>query len=279
MSRNVLDILKSGLSIGIGSVFVAMGFNWFLIPHHLISGGLSGVAMILGYFTPFSVSLMYFLLNIPLLVLGWFFLGRRFILYSLWAIGSTTLLLAWVPVWSVASDPLISAVFGGALAGLGAGLTYRSGGCTGGFDIIGFIITRYRDFPIGEIIIAMNGVVVLAIGYLTGDWNLTLWSALSIFLMGKVVDFLYTNHEKVTVYIISSATEQLTEALKTYPRGVTRIKAEGVYSGKEHDMLMTVTTRFDLLELRKIIKTVDASAFVNIVNTVEIMGNFRKNKL
>nr|WP_310833276.1 YitT family protein [Paenibacillus typhae] len=255
---------------------IACGFNLFLVPHRLLSGGVSGLAMLVGYFTPFNISLMYLLFNVPLLVAGWFQLGRRFIILSILSVVSTTWLMALIPTVTVASDMLLASVFGGVLVGVGAGISFRMGGSSGGFDILGSIITRYRDFPIGSVLVGLNGLVILAAAYFDNNWNLALASMISIYVSGKVVDLIHVSHIKVTVYIVTTRTEELLEQLLPLQRGVTKIKTEGAYSHVERDMLMTVTTRYELAELKRIIKTSDPQAFVNIVETVGVMGSFRK---
>lgn len=255
---------------------IASGFNLFLIPHRLLSGGVSGVAMLVGYFTPLNISLLYLLFNVPLLVAGWFQLGRRFIILSIVSVGATTWLMTLVPQTAVASDMLLASVFGGVLVGVGSGISFRVGGSTGGFDIIGSIITRYRDFPIGNVLVGLNGIVILAAAYFDDNWNLALASMVSIYVTGKVVDLIHISHVKVTVYIVTTRTDELLQQLLGLQRGVTKIKTEGAYSHVERDMLMTVTTRYELAELKRIIRSSDPQAFVNIVETVGVMGSFRK---
>ncbi len=261
----------------LGAAFIACGFNLFLVPLHLLSGGVSGLSMLVNYFTPISLSVLYFVFNIPMLVAGWFQLGKRFIILSILSVVATTWLIAVVPETSLVSDTLLAAVFGGVLVGIGAGISFRAGGSSGGFDIIGSIVTRYRDFPIGNILVAMNGVVILAAGYLQNNWNLALASIVSIFVTGKVVDMIHVSHFKVTVYIITNETDALLQQLLERPRGVTKIKTQGAFSNVEKDMLMTVTTRYELAELKRIIKQTDPKAFVNIVETVGVMGSFRRS--
>ncbi|GIO52605.1 MULTISPECIES: YitT family protein [Paenibacillus] len=261
----------------LGAAFIACGFNLFLVPLHLLSGGVSGLSMLVNYFTPISLSVLYFVFNIPMLVAGWFQLGKRFIILSILSVVATTWLIAVVPETSLVSDTLLAAVFGGVLVGIGAGISFRAGGSSGGFDIIGSIVTRYRDFPIGNILVAMNGVVILAAGYLQDNWNLALASIVSIFVTGKVVDMIHVSHFKVTVYIITNETDALLQQLLERPRGVTKIKTQGAFSNVEKDMLMTVTTRYELAELKRIIKQTDPKAFVNIVETVGVMGSFRRS--
>ncbi|OKP80768.1 hypothetical protein A3844_26730 [Paenibacillus helianthi] len=255
---------------------IACGFNLFLIPHRLLSGGVSGLAMLVGYFTPFNISLMYLLFNVPLLVAGWFQLGRRFIVLSILSVGATTWLMTLIPTATVASDMLLASVFGGVLVGVGAGVSFRVGGSSGGFDILGSIIIKHRDFPIGNVLVGLNGLVILTAAYFDNNWNLALASMVSIYVSGKVVDLIHVSHIKVTVYIVTTRTDELLQQLLGLQRGVTKIKTEGAYSHVERDMLMTVTTRYELAELKRIIKNSDPQAFVNIVETVGVMGSFRK---
>ncbi|WP_410769676.1 YitT family protein [Fontibacillus sp. BL9] len=272
----MLKEIRNCIAILIGAACIASGFNLFLVPHHLLSGGVSGLAMLTGYFSPLSINTMYLAYNAPILIAGWFLLGRRFVGLSMLSVIAVTWLMALVPERPLASDTLLSAVFGGVLVGIGSGLSFRVGGSSGGFDIIGSIVTRYRDFPIGNILVGMNGLVILAMGYLDGNWNLALASMVSIYLAGKVLDFIHINHLKVTLFIITDRTDELLERLLCRPRGVTLIKTQGAFSHKEKDMLMTVTTRYELTELKDIIKSTDPAAFVNIVETVGVMGSFRR---
>lgn len=274
----MLKTIWNSLVIVLGAALIASGFNLFLIPHHLLSGGVSGLSMLTGYFTPLSISVMYLVYNIPILIAGLFLLGRRFILLSILSVGAVTWFIALIPVLDIpiAADTFLSAVVGGVLVGIGSGISFRAGGSSGGFDIVGSIITRYRDFPVGSVLVSMNAIVILAMGYIEGDWNLALASMVSIYLSGKVVDLLHVSHMKITLFIITDKTEELLSKLLKLPRGVTLIKTQGAFSHKEKDMLMTVTTRYELTELRNIIKKTDPTAFVNIVETVGVMGSFRK---
>lgn len=272
-------MLKDGWNafvVILGAVAIACGFNLFLIPHQLLSGGVSGVSLLISYFSDFSLSTLYLAINIPILIAGWFKLGKRFIGLSILSVAATTWFLTLIPVKLIVTDYLLASVFGGVLVGLGSGVSFRVGGSSGGFDIIGSLITRYRDFPVGNIIVGMNGLVILAAGYLNDNWNVALASMASIYISGKVLDLIHISHIKVTVYIVTNQTEDLLSKLLKIPRGVTKIKTEGAFSHEPRDMLMTVTTQYELAELKRIIKQSDPNAFVNIVETVGIMGSFRR---
>jgi uncharacterized membrane-anchored protein YitT (DUF2179 family) len=266
------------LVILIGAALVASGFNLFLIPHGLLSGGISGIAMIIGYITPINIGLLYLVFNLPVMIWGLVVLGKRFITLSVISIGLTVWFMQLIPEISVTQDPLIAAIFGGVIIAAGSGISLRIGGSSGGFDIVGSILTRRSDFPLGTLLFGLNGVVVLALAYSQGEWTAALRSMLCIYITGKVVDMIHIRHVKVTLFIITKNKDALLEKMLKLYRGVTLVKAEGAFSHHESDMLMTVTTRYELAELRKIIKETDPKAFVNIVETVGVLGEFRRDK-
>lgn len=267
--REVIIILFS-------AVLVSAGLRLFLIPHQLLSGGVAGVASVIGYLTnPQWISFIYFGLNLPILVWGWIAVGKRYVLLSILSVVSTTWLLEVIPLVKVTSDPILAGIFGGVLVAGGIGFSLRAGGSTGGFDILGSIITRKRDIPMGTILFVMNAVVILALGYFK-NWDLALYSMLCTFVKGKVVDMIHIRHVKVTCFIITKERDQMLERLTKLPHGVTVVNAEGGYSHQDNTMIMTVTTRYELAELRKAIVETDPKAFVNVLETVEVMGRFRR---
>ncbi|MFC0213790.1 YitT family protein [Paenibacillus chartarius] len=267
------------LIIVLGALLVAIGFNTFLIPHELLSGGVSGVAMLVGYiFTQWNISLLYLIFNLPIMIWGLVVMGKRFVIYSIAAVLFTFLFMQWVPTSLYVRDPILASVFGGVIVGIGSGITLRIGGSSGGFDIVGSILTRNRDFPLGTVLFALNGVVIVLLGYLKNNWDLALCSMLAIFISGKVVDMIHIRHVKVTAFIVTRKREEMAERLLKIPRGVTVMRSEGAFTQNEHYTLMTVVTRYELAELKKIIRAVDSKAFVNIVETVSVWGEFRRAK-
>ncbi len=260
----------------IGALLVAIGFNMFLIPHQLLSGGLSGISMMISYITGGNVAWLYLLLNIPVLVWGWFMLGRRFVIWSIYSVAAATFFLRVVPVIHTADDILLGAVFGGVIVGFGSGLALRYGGSSGGFDVVASIVTKRRDLPVGMIIFLLNAGVIAILIFFTKNWDLALYSLIAIFSAGKVVDLIHVRHIKVTAFIITTKTEELRQKLLSHPRGITIIKTRGAYSSAERDMLMTVRTKFEVADLCKTIITIDPHAFINIVETVGVVGDFRR---
>ena len=202
---------------------VGFGFQMLLIPEKLLSSGVSGVAMVVGYLTGWNIGWLYFALNAPILFWGYRVLGRRFIGLSIVTVAATSFFLQVIPLVELTDDRLLAAVFGGVLVGLGTPVSLRYGGSTGGFDIIASVISRYRNLPVGILIVALNTIVVAALGFLKDDWNAALYSMLSIYLTGKVIDAVHTPHHKVTAFIVTNRTQELASRLLGMPRGVTII--------------------------------------------------------
>jgi len=270
-----LSFILGALVMAAGSAVIACGFQLLLIPLGFLSGGVSGVAMVIGYMTGWNIGWLYFALNIPILIWGWQVLGRRFIFYSLVSVACTSLFMQIIPVSGLTQEPILAAAFGGVLVGAGTAVTLRYGGSSGGFDIVASIISRYRDLPVGILIFILNAAVVVSLIFYNQDWDAALYSMLSIFITGRVIDAVHTPHRKVTAFIVTNQTDELASHLLQIPRGVTIVKTRGAFTRAERDMLMTVTTRYELAELRKLVRDLDPTAFVNVVETVDVIGEFR----
>lgn len=262
----------------ISSLLLAFGFNMLLIPLQLLSGGISGVAMVIGYITKSNIGWLYLVLNLPVLIWGWFELGKQMIIWSVYSVITSTLFLQLVPIHALADDIMLGAVYGGIVVGLASGIALRCGGSTGGFDIIASIITSKKDMPVGMILFGLNGFVIALHILFTKDFELAMYSLVSIFAAGKIIDVIHIKHLKVTVFIVTTQTENMLKQLLSHPRGITIIKTRGAFTSHDKDMLMTVRTRYELVDLRKQVQSIDKHAFVTIVETVGVMGEFRRLK-
>ncbi|MCR8643600.1 YitT family protein [Paenibacillus sp. N1-5-1-14] len=256
-------------------LLVGAGIQLFLTPHHLLSGGIPGLALIANYAVGWDMSLTYFILNLPLIIWGYISLGKKFILLSLTSVLATTVALKFIPAYQVTTDPIIAAIVGGIIISIGVGYSLRVGGSTGGFDIIGFIMTKKRDFPLGNVLSVLNSSIVVVVGFLN-SWDVAFYSMLSIYVKGKGIDMIHVRHMKVTAFIVTEKKELMAEELVKFSHGVTMIDAYGCYSHKAKYMLMTVTTRHELPALRKRVLELDSKSFINIVDTAEVVGRFRR---
>jgi len=260
--------------ITLSSVLVAFAYNFLLIPHEILSGGLSGIAIMLGIVTPLNTGVLNLLLNFPLLIIGVMKLGKRFIGYTILSVAVLSISLYIIPIYKATQEPILASLFGGVIVGIGAGMIFRASGSSGGFDIIAMLLSRKRDFPLGALISGMNGIVVAISGFVF-SWDAALLTLVSIYATGKVVDTIHTSHIKLTLMIITGKGEEVKQQLLSkLHRGVTIMDAKGAYSGEGRKVLITVITRYQLAEVKSMIKETDAKAFVNILQTTEVIGVF-----
>jgi uncharacterized membrane-anchored protein YitT (DUF2179 family) len=268
--------MRNMFIITVGSFLVGIAYNLFLIPHLILSSGLSGIAIMLGIITPVNTGILNFILNLPLLILGLLKLGKRFIGYTILSVVVLSVSLYIIPVHAISNEPILSSLFGGVITGIGVAMIFRASGSSGGFDIIAMLLTKKNDFPLGAMISAMNAVVVVISGFVF-DWDAALHTLLTIYVTGKVIDTIHTNHIKLTLMIITTKGEEMKEKLLTnLYRGITLMDGEGAYSGEGRKIMFTVITRYQLGDVKTMIQEVDPAAFVNITETTEVMGMFHR---
>lgn len=272
-----MDKLYSALIIFAGSVLLGLAFNMFLLPHEILSGGITGVAMIFSLMTPINAGIWLLLLNIPILVLGWMKLGKLFILNSVYSVAVTSVTMLYIPVMKLTEDALLSSVFGGVLVGIGVGFIIRFYGSTGGFDVVGLLLTMKRDIPLGFMVFGLNSLVVFVSGFIF-SWELAMYTMASIYITGLVVDRIHTRHIKLSLMVVTTQGDAVKKKmLSNLYRGITVTDGEGAYSGNKVKVLYTVITRYELAHVRPLIKEIDPHAFVSITETMEVMGNFRRD--
>ncbi len=266
-----------------GALLNAVALNFFLIGADVYASGFTGVAQLISsVFKEFiginiGTGVLLFILNIPVVLLGWYKVGKGFTIYSLLAVVVMTIGLEAMPVLSLSDDIILNAVFGGVIAGTGVGLTLKWGASTGGMDIVAMVLSRLNDKPIGMYFLIMNGIIIVTAGIIYEPSN-ALYTLLTLYVTTRVIDALHTRHEKVTAMIITRKAQELQAAIHDkMVRGITILPAKGAYSGEDKNMLYLVITRYELYDLEKIIADVDPDAFTNIVQTTGIYGFFRRD--
>lgn len=261
----------------LGSLIVAFAFNFFLVPYGILSSGIGGIALLLGIVTPFDAGLYNMVLNLPLLVLGYFKLGKSITFNTLLCVAALSIFLAVLPVQPATDNIMLSTIFGGIIAGFGVGLILKYSATSGGLDIIAMIISRTSNVSVGFLLTVMNGVIVLISGFVF-NWTIALYTLLSIYLTGKTIDTIYTNHIKLTLQIVTSEGEAIREELlRSIYRGITITKGFGGYTNEPKDVLMMVVTRYETMQIKQIVRKHDPQAFINIFETVEVDGAFANN--
>lgn len=270
-------MVMKNLIVVVGSLIVAFAFNFFLVPYGILSSGISGLAILIGLITPFDIGLMNLLLNLPLIILGYFKLGKLITVNTLICVVSLSIFLYLLPAIPVTDNILLSTIFGGVIGGFGVGLILKYSGTSGGLDIIAIILSRTSNVSIGLLLTSMNGIIVLISGA-AFNWNIALYTLLSIYLTGKVIDKIHTNHIKLTMQIVTSKGELIREdLLKRIYRGITITEGYGGYTREKKDILMMVVTRYEVLQIKQVVRNYDETAFINIFETVEVDGAFARN--
>ena len=262
----------------LGSALFAAGFAFFLQPNDLSSGGISGLALILVELTQFgSVGIVSILINLPLFLLGGLKIGKRFFVGSL--IGmllSSVLIDGFAALHLPAVEPVIAIVYGGVLCGLGVGIVFAAGTSTGGSDILVRLLKlRYRNVPIGQISLTFDALVVLLTGLVFRDMNKALYTGITVFLSGKMVDAVVYrfDYSKVAMIITKEYDTIAREIGDKLDRGATFLHGEGSYSGEETKVILTAVKKQQIAQLKELVMTLDPKAFVIVQEAHQVLGD------
>lgn len=264
----------------IACLVISLAFNYLIIPNKILSGGLTGITIVIDYFTGLGVGLLYFILNIPIFVFAYKELGKRFIAYSAVAVVGVSILLDFLPSKPifVTKDPMLAAIYGGIMIGVAVVLWIRTGGSGGGMDIVSIILNKRYGYSVGQVSLILNAVVILLSTFLY-SLEQTMYTLITIFVSSKVIDGLQTVQSIKTVMIVSNHSKQITDLIWTkLNRGVTYLDGSGAYSHFETKIIMCVMTRFEIAELKRLVLQIDPQAFITINTTDEVVGHFRQGR-
>ncbi len=262
----------------LGSIIMGIGYSLFLIPHHFVPGGVSGIAMIVNYFTRLPLGVLIMVLNIPVFIIGFKIMGRKYALRSLLGMVISSMLIDFfsqvVSLKSATDDPILAAIYGGFMLGVGLGLVFRGRASTGGSDILGQILNRWTGMSVGIGIMLIDFFIISASGVAFKQLEAPLYGYIVLFISSKVIDMILEgwNYTKL-VYITSTKTEEIQDfILNTLDRGGTALKSRTLYLNREGETIMTVIHRKQLAELKQYVKSVDPGAFVIINDTYAVLG-------
>jgi len=283
MHRNpTSSILWNLVLLTVGSVLFALGINGAVINNSFITGGLYGATLLVYYKTQLlSPSLWYLIFNIPLFVLGWFFVGRRFFWYSLYGMLVITLATQWVTFDFQIKDQLYAAIAGGIVSGAGSGIILRSIGSAGGLDIAAIMLNTRFNLGVGKIYMLFNVLLFgLTISFYTPD--IIIASIILVFISSTTVEHVLSlfNQRKI-VYVISEKNEAIAKTFSEVLRqGATFIKAKGAFSGNDRLILMAITNNLQLKKLENAVFNVDEHALFIVENSFNVIGStFGKRKI
>lgn len=277
-SKTFKDYLQEYALIVVGSVIYAAGFSVFYYPNDIIAGGVTGIAMIINYLTEIPVGVINIVINIPLFILAWRAFGLKFIVGSFVATMLSSVLMdvfALIPI-SVTDNLLLAAIYGGVIYGLGLGLIYRAGDTTGGIDIVAkFVRRKYPYINFGTIILILDVIIIAAFALIFNQYEAAMYAIIGMFIVTRVIDLvLYGMGTSKVCYIISDESDKLKNAITaTLGRGVTLLHGEGAYTGKAKNVILCVIKKHQIMDVRRIIKSIDTHAFLIVTEAKNVYGN------
>ncbi|MFO8166135.1 MAG: YitT family protein [Thermodesulfobacteriota bacterium] len=268
------QVLWNLILIAVGSILCAIGINGILIPQHFLSGGFTGVALIIHYLAPsLPIAMLYFILNIPIFALGWMYVGRRFFLYSIAGLLIFSGALICPNILLPVHDKILTALLAGIIIGLGSGIILRSLGSAGGLDILSIILMKRFSIRLGTSILACNALI-LGVGAVLFSLEMALYTLIYLYVNSSVVNLVVMGlSQRKAVHIISPKWETIAHEIhEKIHRGVTIMQGEGGYTREKHQVLYTVISFQELPRLKRLITVVDPDAFVVVTDTLEVMG-------
>lgn len=275
-----LDVRRNFFVI-LGSFLFSISITGFLIPHQLLSGGVTGISILSNYIANIPVNLAIVIINIPIFIIGYKLVNKRFMIISLIGATSQVLFITWtsnVPMF--VDDPLLSAIFGGVLGGLGAGIIFANRGSTGGIDIIAVIMRKYFSVDIGNTMLAINSVIIIILSLFFGV-KLGMYTLISIYINALVIDKVQQglDKKKALLVITEKPEESRLAIINQVKRGVTLLDGHGGYTKESKEVIFCLVNPFQLAKIREILLDIDSKAFITVLEASEVVGaGFKKRE-
>jgi len=288
MKNKSTEKLMSLLIITLGSIFYSAGIALFLDPCNLAPGGTTGIAIILNFVTGMKTGTLVLLINIPILVFGWWKFGTKFILSTVYV---TVLSSQLINIFNhqivmnfglISQDKLLCGAIGGAMMAVGMAAIFRRGATTGGTDIIVRALRqRYPHIKSGKIFIISDAMIITAAAIVFKDVEVALYAAITVFISNTVLDAVLYGGDKATLlYIISNNQDVISKRiLDELDIGVTHLKAEGAYTENNKKVIMCVCRKYNYTKIREIVREEDTEAFCIVSNANEVFGDGYKDHL
>ncbi len=274
MKTKIFIIIKNLSLIAIGTFIFSFGINYFTIANELSEGGVTGIAIILNYKYNISPSIVILILNIPLFIFGLIKLGYKSMIYTIIGTLSVTLFLWLTAGFSLPLDDLLLAsLFAGLFIGLGLGITFRSGGTTGGSDIIARLVYKAFGISMGRTMLIIDILVISISAFYIGIER-AMYTLVAVYVGSKVIDFVQEGSyaAKAATIISDYASEISIKIMNDMGRGATLLKAKGGYTNDEKEVLYCVIGRSEITRLKKIVRSIDSKAFIVVGDVHDVLG-------
>lgn len=262
----------------LGSTSYSLGLHCFSAPNDIAPGGVAGISTLINAVADINIGILYGIINIPLIIIGFIFLGKKMMIKTFLSVMVTTLMtdygLAYVPVYQD-GDKMLAAVFAGIFFGLGLGVVYLREGTTGGTDILNKLVNKkYPHFSLGTIMLGMDAVIIAASIFVYGKLESGLYAIIAIFITSKVMDMiLYGSYEGKMLLIFSEKYHEISEyVMNSLERGVTWLNATGAYSEKSKQVICCAVHKSEYSKIKRKVKEIDPKAFIIISNAGEVLG-------
>ncbi len=281
--HNVISsIFWNLLLLSAGSILFGFGLKSIAIPHGFITGGISGLSLLIFYVSGIlSPGVWYLVVNIPIFIVGWVHVSRRFFFYSLFGMAAMSSAIDLIQIRFPVHEPMLAVLAGGVLMGAGSGIILHSLGSAGGLDIIGVVLNQKYSVRLGTFFFTFNVVLFLS-SFAALEADLVLYSLFMSFISSQTLDYVlsFSNQRKL-IFIISDHTDRIAKTiLSRLGRGVTFLNGVGAYTGTEKKIILTVVHNYQLKRLEEAALAVDPEAFVIVENTLNVLGKgFAKRKI
>lgn len=286
---NLSRIVRDYTWIFLGSVFYSLSFDWFYVPNQIGFGGLTALGMILNHLSPaIPIGTVVLVLNIPIFILGWKFLGGHTLVSSLFAMTATSVLVDLLAAAYTfpAMDPMLASVFGGVTLGLSLGMIFSKGATTGGTDLIARLLKLpFAWLPVGKLLLAVDLSMLLAVSVAFRSMESAMYGIISLYISTLVMDgVLYGMDRSKVAYIITSNPRAITDEIdRQMDRGVTYLHGEGSFSGDAKLVLMCAFKQKQIVPLKALVHDLDPEAFLIVCDAHEVLGQgfrrYQKNDL
>lgn len=280
------DLVQKIVLIILGSLIISVAVNLFVIPNMLLSGGLSGIGLMVQYIFNIPMGITILLLNIPLLILSILKINKKFTAYTvLGTISLSLFLILTSPLNNVLapveeSYRLLYCIYGGVLSGIGIGIVLSNEGSTGGLDIIAIYAKKKYDIEIGIMSFALNFLIV-AVGSILFDFKVGLYTLIAMYITSAVMERVLNGlNRRKMLLIVSEKEKEVSDAImNSFNRGMTILYGEGAYTSHRKNVMYCVVSLRQLPQIKRVIKVIDEEAFISIIDIAEVQGNGFKSPI
>lgn len=285
-SAEFKELFQKIILIVLGSLIIAVGVNLFIIPNKLLSGGISGIGLMLQYIFNIPMGVTILILNIPLLILSILKINKKFTMFTILGTISLSVFLILTASLNNVLAPveesyrLLYCIYGGVLSGIGSGIVFSNEGSNGGMDIVAMYAKKKYDIEVGMMSFIINFLIV-AVGSVLFDFKVGLYTLIAMYITSTVMEKIINGLSRRKMLLIVSEKEKEVSVaiMNNFNRGVTILYGEGAYTSNRKNVMYCVVSLGQLPQIKRVIKVIDNDAFISIIDIAEVQGNGFKSPL